>query len=276
MAAFSQLIGYGLRALGGALILGFFGIIKPLQFYARMLVYGLLLAIVGTSGAVISAVLTLAGKQGLSQWVIARIFYYLTSVVLGIKVIVKNPEKLEKRPAVFVSNHQSEFDIFILGATFPQYCSVTAKKVLKYYPFLGWFMALSGSVFIDRANRQNALKTFEGAAKKVHEKQQSVFMYPEGTRSYYQKPGLLPFKKGAFHFAAQAKIPIVPYVTSNYSTICSFQKRKFETGTIVVEVLDPIYPTGDDKESVTELYEQTEKVMTEAVERIGYAEEKKN
>jgi len=52
---------------------------------------------------------------------------------------VENEGVLDTRPAVFVSNHQSELDIVFLGRVFPKHCSVTAKRSLKYIPFLGWF-----------------------------------------------------------------------------------------------------------------------------------------
>ncbi|CAN6640320.1 1-acyl-sn-glycerol-3-phosphate acyltransferase [Trichomonascus vanleenenianus] len=276
MPVFSQLVQYGLKGLLASLVLGFFGVIKPLQFYARLTVYVLLIAACGLSGAVMSAVLTLLGKQGLSQWAVARLFYGLAGTILGIKVVIKNPERLQTRPAVFLSNHQSELDILILGATFPQYCSVTAKKALKYYPFLGWFMALSGSVFIDRGNRNDALKAFEGASKRVNRDKQSVFMFPEGTRSYYETPGLLPFKKGAFHFAVQAGVPVVPYVASNYSGFVNFKQRKFEGGVIEIEVLEPIETKGMTRDDVAGLYEKTQQVMGEAVERLGYGDAKKD
>jgi lysophosphatidate acyltransferase len=214
--------------------------------------------------------LTLIGKQGLSQWTTARVFYFACKLILGIDVVIKNPEYLTTRPAVFLSNHQSELDILMLGATFPQYCSVTAKKSLKYYPFLGWFMAASGSVFIDRANRDNALKAFESAAEKVNREKQSVFMFPEGTRSYYQEPGLLPFKKGAFHFAVQGQIPIVPYVVSNYSKFFSFQKRVFEPGTIEIEVLPPVETKGLTGADVNSLHKKCRDDMLTVVERLGY------
>lgn len=258
------------RGALAALVLGYFGVVKPLQFYARLTVYILAIAACGLYGATASAVLTLIGKQGLAQWTTARMFYFVAGKLLGISIVIKNPERLQKRPVVFLSNHQSELDILILGATFPKYCSVTAKKSLMYYPFLGWFMALSGSVFIDRKNRSDALKAFEGAAKRINAKQQSVFMYPEGTRSYAETPKLLPFKKGAFHFAVQAQVPIVPYVASNYSPIVSFKKRKFESGVIEIEVLEPIETKGKTAADVNDLYLLTQERMLEAVNRIGY------
>lgn len=56
---------------------------------------------------------------------------------------MENEGVLDTRPAVFVSNHQSELDIVFLGRVFPKHCSVTAKRSLKYIPFLGWFSMCS-------------------------------------------------------------------------------------------------------------------------------------
>lgn len=268
MGFLSSTVKVGLSSLS---VLGYLGIIKPLQFYVRSAIYVLLIIVCALYGVVASAFLTLIGKQGLSQWTVARVFYTLCRFILGIKVVIKNQEILDKtRPAVFVANHQSELDILLLGATFPKFCSVTAKKSLKNYPFLGWFMTLSGSVFIDRTNRDNALAAFANAAKKMRQKNQSVFIFPEGTRSYAQTPGLLPFKKGAFYFAVQAQVPLVPYVISNYSKVFSFQKRIFQPGTIEVEVLQPVSTEGLTKDDVPTLFETVSLAMNKKAEEIGY------
>jgi lysophosphatidate acyltransferase len=111
---------------------------------------------------------------------------------------------------------------------------VTAKKSLKYWPFLGWFMTLSKTVFIDRANRATARAAFDGAANTMRTERQNVFIFPEGTRSYAEKPELLPFKKGAFHLAIQAQVPIVPVVVANYSNVLNVKRKQFNPGTIDV------------------------------------------
>ena len=111
---------------------------------------------------------------------------------------------------------------------------MTAKKSLRMAPFLGWFMALSGTVFIDRANRTTAMKAFEGAAAEIKRHRQSVFIFPEGTRSNAEEPTLLDFKKGAFHLAIQAGVPIVPIVAGCYWGVLGVREGRFRKGRIPV------------------------------------------
>jgi lysophosphatidate acyltransferase len=51
---------------------------------------------------------------------------------------------------------------------------------------------------------------------------------------------LLPFKKGAFHFAIQAGVPIIPIVVANYERLFSIKKRHFEAGTVKIQGNHPI------------------------------------
>jgi lysophosphatidate acyltransferase len=156
-----------------------------------------------------------------------------------------------------------ELDVLILGCIFPKYCSVTAKKSLKWMPFLGWFMALSKTVFIDRGNRKAAVSAFDSAAETMHNDKQSVFIFPEGTRSYADKPMLLPFKKGAFHLAIQAQVPIVPCVCANYSHVLNVKKRVFNAGRIPVSILKPIETKGMKSEDAAALCDRVRDMMLE-------------
>lgn len=187
-------------------------------------------------GTIASAVLKPLGLHyQYAQWTTARAFKYLGKLATGVEfVFIDDGERIlaTTKPAVILGNHQSELDILMLGSLFPMSCSVTAKKSLQQIPFLGWFMTLSGSIFIDRADRSQAMKAFEGAAAAMKSKQQSCFMFPEGTRSYSDEPMLLPFKKGAFHLAVQAQVPIIPTVAENYSRVLNIKARRFKAGTL--------------------------------------------
>lgn len=69
----------------------------------------------------------------------------------------------------------------------------------------------------------------------MNTERQSVYIFPEGTRSYASEPDMLPFKKGAFHLAVQAQVPIVPIVVANYSNVLHMQTRTFRSGRIPVK-----------------------------------------
>jgi lysophosphatidate acyltransferase len=127
---------------------------------------------------------------------------------------------------------------------------------------------LSNTVFIDRSNHKSALVAFDSAAKHMQEGKQSVFIFPEGTRSYYSKPDMLPFKKGAFHLAVKAQVPIVPVVCANYSKIVSVQEKRFIPGRIPVKVLKPIPTTGLGAEDVDDLMRYVREAMLEALKEL--------
>jgi lysophosphatidate acyltransferase len=190
----------------------------------------------GTTASLILRCMNLHYKYG--QWTTGKAFKWVCRYSLGVKFdILGDGEKIlnAKRPYVILLNHQTELDILLLGCIWPKHCSVTAKKSLRNVPVLGWFMTLSGAVFIDRADRSQAVKAFEGAAKTMKDLGQSVLIFPEGTRSYSVEPMLLPFKKGAFHLAVQAGVDILPVVAENYSQILNLKAKRFNAGTIRVK-----------------------------------------
>ena len=205
-------------------------------FLARVLSSYFCLILCASYGLLASIVLRLPGYHRISQYLTARAFklvmYLSTGVIFD---IVEGAEHLQTRPCVIISNHQSELDVLLLGSVFPPYCAVTAKSSLKLVPFLGWFMALSGTVFIDRSNRTDALKAFDGAAEEMRRERQSVFIFPEGTRSYARRPEMGAFKKGAFHLAVKAGVPVVPVVCSNYWGVLGAKEWRFRAGRIPVK-----------------------------------------
>ena len=114
---------------------------------------------------------------------------------------------------------------------------IMAKKSLQFTP-LGPFMSLSGTIFIDRGNSARAFRSVEAAGEKMKKDNISLWMYPEGTRRLFKTPDMLPLKKGGFHLAINAGIPIVPIVTENYWKI--FRQGVFESG--VIKVRGKLFP----------------------------------
>lgn len=116
---------------------------------------------------------------------------------------------------------------------FPKQAAMTAKKQLQWTPFFGQFLTLSGAVFIDRGNNARAVQAVAAAGEKMKAQRTSIWIFPEGTRTNQEKVDLRPFKKGAFHMAVQAGVPIIPVVCENYWNL--YHSGKFESGRMKVK-----------------------------------------
>ncbi|CCK70173.1 1-acylglycerol-3-phosphate O-acyltransferase SLC1 KNAG_0D04270 [Huiozyma naganishii CBS 8797] len=244
---------------------------NTILYYARCFLAVIVLMIAALYGVIASIVATLIGKQYLAQWLTARCYYNLMKYTMGFDVKVIGEEKLENKPFIAVSNHQSTLDILMLGRMFPQGCTVTAKSSLKYVPFLGWFMSLSGTYFLDRSSREKSVNTLNKGLEQVKREKRGLWIFPEGTRSYATDLNILPFKKGAFHLAQQGKIPIIPIVVSNTSTLMNPKWKVFNRGVMTVKVLDPI-PTDElAKEDIGKLAEQVRDMMLTELQELGYS-----
>jgi lysophosphatidate acyltransferase len=106
-----------------------------------------------------------------------------------------------------------------------------AKRELLWSP-LGLFMTLSGSVFVDRGNNANAVRSMQVAGEGMKKRGTSLWMYPEGTRTSQEEPNMIKLKKGGFYLAIQSGIPIVPVVTENYWRL--YHPGVFESGKVKV------------------------------------------
>ena len=121
---------------------------------------------------------------------------------------IHGQENLTRTPAIFVINHQSMTDIFIISALLPDKTLPIAKKSFGTIPILGWFLRATGVVLIDRYNPSKALEGMKQAKDIIIKQGLSIVMAPEGTRT---KTGeLQPLKKGAFYLAIQTKLPMIP------------------------------------------------------------------
>lgn len=114
-------------------------------------------------------------------------------------------------PRVFLANHASNLDIWALTPVLPVTTRFVSKRTIFWIPVLGQAMALAGFIAIDRKDRASAIRSLGRAAEKVR-RGASVILFPEGTRS--RDGRLARFKRGAFHLALEAGVPVVPVAIS--------------------------------------------------------------
>lgn len=80
----------------------------------------------------------------------------------------------------------------------------------------------------------------------------------------------MPLKKGAFHLAVQAQVPIVPVVCANYNHILDVKNKRYTPGTIDVTILPPISTVGKTADDINDLLDQTTAAMMEELIRLSH------
>ena len=168
------------------------------------------------------------------------LFADTASALIGLDLNVQGEEHLwSHRPCVFVFNHQSKADVVIIARLLRRDIAGIGKKEIKReQPLIGKVMEFGGVVFIDRADSKSAIESIAPLVDTMRNEGKSVVLAPEGTRTV--SPRLAPFKKGAFHIAMQAGVPIVPIVIRNAGDVSPKGDFVFRSATVDVEVLPPV------------------------------------
>jgi 1-acyl-sn-glycerol-3-phosphate acyltransferase len=169
-------------------------------------------------------------------------------------------------PCVFACNHQSNADIWVVARSVPRSTKFVSKESLFSVPFMGWAMRRAGFIPIDRGNRKRAIRSLGSAVERIRGGC-SVIVFPEGTRS--RDGRLQPFKKGPFHLAAQAGVPLVPVVIEGSFELLPPGSWRLRSGTIRLRFLPPIDPGRYAPDDVRGLLEETHRRMAAALEETA-------
>lgn len=161
----------------------------------------------------------------------------LPLALAGVTLDVQGEERLwSHRPAVFVANHQSSLDPVVVGALLERDFTVVAKQEARFDPRSLIGSLLLDPVYIDRSNSERARAALDPVVDRIRSGT-SLMIFPEGTRS--ATPVLAPFRKGAFHIAIAAGVPIVPIVLRNTGELMRKHSLVVKPGRIDVAVLEP-------------------------------------
>ncbi len=179
------------------------------------------------------------------------VFADLASALIGLNLKIKGEHHLwSHRPAVFVFNHQSNVDMVIVARLLRRDISGIGKKEIGDIPLIGRILEFSGVVLIDRRDHDKAVEALASLVDTMRIEGKSVCISPEGTRSI--TPKLAPFKKGAFHLAMQAGVPVVPIVIRNSGDIMPKGSAIYRPATVDVEVLPPVHTDNWKTETIDE------------------------
>lgn len=208
---------------------------------------------------IVAILLSLFDSSGNSSHVVARLWGKIQLRTTGSRVTMQGLEHLDSRKSyIVVSNHQSFFDIFSLLGHLPLQFRWIAKAELFRIPLLGWAMARTGYIPIERDSPKKAYRSMLQAAEKVREGV-SILIFPEGTRS---PDGLLqPFKKGVFLLALKSQAPILPVAIRGTRNIMRKNDWRAYPGHVEIRIFPPIETAGFSTDKEAGLSEQVRNTL---------------
>ena len=134
----------------------------------------------------------------------SRAFFWL----MFLPVSVDGTEHIKPGQSyVFVCNHQSMFDVWLVYGWLPVIFKWLMKAELRKVPFIGSGCKAAGHIFVDRRNAKAAIESLHEVEKQLTNGVCTV-IFPEGTRSMNGEMGR--FKRGAFQIAIDLGLPVIP------------------------------------------------------------------
>ena len=120
-----------------------------------------------------------------------NLFLVLCTRLLGTRYKFENVENIPKNvPLIFVSNHQSMYDIIAMIWFLRRFhCKFVSKKELgSGIPSVSYNLRHGGSVLIDRKDPKQAIPAIKGLSEYIEKYTRTAVIFPEGTRSKTGKP----------------------------------------------------------------------------------------
>jgi 1-acyl-sn-glycerol-3-phosphate acyltransferase len=171
----------------------------------------------------------------------------------GVRAELRGKENADPGAArIYVCNHQSFFDIFVLLSTLPVNFKFVLKQELMKIPILGFTMKRARYIAIDRSNPRSAARSMNLAVERIKEGA-SLVVFPEGTRS--EDGRLQPFKKGGFLLSLKSGCPLVPVTISGTNRIAAKGSLCIRPGKVTVTIGEAVPVEGYNKRNLNELVE---------------------
>ncbi len=232
---------------------------QPYKYLVVMPVLGLATAFFATLALVLTLFMSPRAASRLAGVSWARVMAWVTPM----RVEVEGRENIDPRQSyVLVSNHQSQYDIFVLygwlGVDFKWVMKQELRKVLG----VGVACERLGHIFIDRSNHAAAVATLEAARSKIVDGT-SVIFFPEGTRSLDGR--LLRFKRGAFRMALDLGRPILPLTVTGTRDVLPANTSDLMPGSARLIIHEPISIEGVRAEDCQDLSDRVREVIASSL-----------
>lgn len=193
--------------------------------------------------------------------ILARIASVLNYILFStyFKIEIKGRENLEKKPAIYVGNHQSFLDIALVERAFPtsiiKNCFFMAKSVHFKSVFMKIFARQANVVILDI--NENITEVLQAMAKVLREGK-SVLIFPEGVRTRDGKLGA--FKKSFAILAKEMEMDVQAFIIQGAYELFPTSEKLPKSGKVKLEILPRISVKND---SYEEIVEKIEKLIQE-------------
>lgn len=161
-----------------------------------------------TLALLLTLAVALIPSQKICRWMVHRTAQLILKLA-GIPLEVRHLDRLPEGPCVIVANHASYLDGPLIVAALPPIFSFVIKQEIRKMPGAHLLLRRVGSHFVERFNRKKGAADARRIMDSAKDGQALAF-FAEGT--FQKKPGLMPFRMGAFSTAVRADFPVVPMV----------------------------------------------------------------
>jgi 1-acyl-sn-glycerol-3-phosphate acyltransferase len=194
---------------------------------------------------------------------IAVIWAKLCCGIVPLRVRLKGRKNYDpNRAYVVVSNHQSMADIPVVHSSLGLNIKWVMKEELRRIPIFGISCQQLGCISINRKDHASAINSLN-AAKRQLSKKASIFFFAEGTRS--RDGQVMPFKKGAFKYAFDTGLPILPLTIKNSAARLPSDSLDLTPGTIDLIVHLPVYPSDYPVEQIDQVISDTREIIVQSL-----------
>jgi 1-acyl-sn-glycerol-3-phosphate acyltransferase len=190
----------------------------------------------------------------------------LTCIITFCRVKITGREKLDKKQSyVFVSNHQSAYDIFLIYGYLGQPIKWIMKQSLRKIPLVGFACEKAGFIFVDTSSPQAAARTIREAEQRLNNGA-SIAIFPEGSRTKTGK--INTFKKGAYQMALDLKLPVVPVTINGSYEVMPAHSYFIHPHKMELIIHEPIPTDSMNPESLREAAQTIRRLLDESKQKI--------